>query len=176
MFPQLATERLLLQQILPEDQPFVFEGLSHPGVIRFYGVSYQTCNDTTVQMEWYRMLLADGSGIPWKIVRKEWGDNIGVAAVYGYKPEHRKAELGVWLLPQFWHKGYAREALREVIRFWQHEKHLHRLEAFVEAENPASCKLLERAGFGYEGLMKDCEIKNGRFISLKIYALLACVK
>jgi len=173
MFPEQSTERLWLQQIVPDDQPFIFEGLSHPEVTPFYGVSYQTLEETERQMEWYRTMLTTGTGIPWKIVLKETGEKMGVISVYFYRPEHRKAELGFWLLPQFWGKGYALEALHQIIRYWQQEKQLHRLEAFVETDNVASGKLLQRAGFQHEGTMHDCEIKNGRFISLTIYALIA---
>lgn len=173
MFPELSTRRLLLQQIVPDDQPFIFEGLSHPEVISYYGVSYQTLEETGRQMEWYRTMVTTGTGIPWKMVLKETGDKIGVISVYFFKPEHRKAELGFWLLPHYWGKGYALEALHRIIKYWQQERRLHRMEAFVETENRASNKLLQRAGFRYEGTMHDCEIKNGRFVSLAIYALIA---
>lgn len=171
-FPQLETERLLLEQVMPADQSFVFEGLSHPDVIPFYGVRFSTFEETATQMEYYNDLIDKQTGIPWKIVTKENGTAIGVIAVYAYKPEHRKAEIGYWLLPQAWNKGYAKEAMLAVMDYWKQEKGLHRLEAFVEAGNDSSCQLLEKCGFTYEGTMKDCEIKEGRFISLLIYAIL----
>lgn len=173
MFPELTTERLHLQQIEAADQPFIFEGLGNPDVTRFYGVSYHSFEATATQMDWYRTMQSVGSGIPWKMVNKETGEKMGVVSVYFFKPEHRKAELGFWLLPQFWNKGFAVEAIRAVSQYWQTQKGLHRLEAFVESGNEGSCKVLAKAGFQYEGTMHDCEIKNGRFLSLKIYALLA---
>lgn len=172
MFPELKTERLLLLEVQPEDQGFIFEGLSHPAVIPFYGVRYDSFEAAKAQMDWYRKIYDEGSGISWKIVDKQTKENIGDIAVYLYKPEHNKAEIGFWLLPQYWNKGFAGEALQSVIHYWKVEKNLHRLEAFVEEGNDASSKLLEKAGFQYEGKMKDCEIKNGNYISLLIYALL----
>jgi [ribosomal protein S5]-alanine N-acetyltransferase len=59
-----------------------------------------------------------------------------------------------------------------VIDYWQKEKQLHRLEAFIETENEASIRLLEKAGFTLEGTMRDCEIKFGKYISLHIYSLI----
>lgn len=172
MFPLLTTERLLLQEIEPKDQGFIFEGLSHPEVIPFYGVRYDSFDATKAQMDWYRQLTEQGSGLAWKLVEKQSGEKIGVIATYAYKPEHNKAEVGFWLLPTFWNKGLAAEALKSVIAYWKEEKSLHRLEAFVEEGNKASCKLLEKSGFLYEGTMRDCEIKNGAYISLRIYALI----
>lgn len=172
MFPPLNTPRLFLQQILPEDQSFIFEGLSDPDVIRFYGVSYDTFQSASVQMEWYEQMLKEGSGVAWKIVDRESKKAMGVVAVYLYKPAHKRAEVGFWILPQFWNRGYASEALRAAIDYWRIEKLLHRMEAFVEEGNNASKRILEKAGFIYEGTMKDCEIKNGKFISLQIFGLI----
>jgi ribosomal-protein-alanine N-acetyltransferase len=176
MFPELTTQRFILKQVLPADQQFLFEGLSDPVETPYYGVYYQSFEATKTQLDWYEKNYNDGSGIHWKIVEKNSAKNVGVISVYYYKPEHKKAEAGFWLLPQFRNKGITSEVLKPVIQYWQQEKELHRLEAFVEEENTASSKLLEKAGFVYEGTMKDCEIKFGKYISLRIYALVATGK
>lgn len=170
MFPELSTERLKLQKILPGDQEFIYKGLSHPQVIPFYGVRYDSFEATSAQMDWYEKMWTEGSGIPWKIVNRQTGSTIGVISVYFYKPQHNKAEVGFWLLPENWNKGLAAEALDAVLQYWQKEKGLHRMEAFVEEGNEASTRLLEKAGFTREGLMKDCEMKNGKYISLFVFA------
>lgn len=172
MFPELTTERLLLQQVLLEDQQFIFEGLSHPEVIPFYGVRYESFEAAKAQLDWYEQIYKDGTGISWKMVEKQTGKNVGNISVYLYKPEHKKAEIGFWLLPEFWNNGFASEAMTAVLHYWKEEKALHRMEAFVEEGNTASSKLLEKAGFHYEGKMVDCEIKNGYFISLLIYGFI----
>jgi ribosomal-protein-alanine N-acetyltransferase len=172
MIPELSTERLLLQEIKPEDQRFIFEGLSHPEVIPFYGVRYDSFEATGAQMEWYQKMVDEGTGIPWKIVNNGTGEKMGVISVYYYKPEHNKAEVGFWLLPNYWNKGFALEALRAVVAYWKVERNLHRMEGFVEEGNTDSSRLLEKGGFQYEGTMRDCEIKNGKYISLMIYALI----
>ena len=82
MFPTLETGRFLLKKIEPEDQQFIFEGLSHPGIIPFYGVRYDSFEDTKKQMEWYAKSYAEDSGGPWKIIDKISGEKIGVVAYY----------------------------------------------------------------------------------------------
>ena len=64
------------------------------------------------------------------------------------------------------------EVLKTVIEYCQKEKDIHRLEAFVEEGNIASSKVLEKLGFVYEGTMKECEIKNGKYISLSDLCLI----
>lgn len=171
-FPQLHTQRLLLSQVQPQDQGFLFEALSDPVAMPYNGIYFKSFEETKVQLDWYEKNWSEGTGINWKISNKESGEPLGVISVYHYKPEHKKAELGYWLLPRYWGKGFASEALEAVIHYWQAEKGLHRLEAFIETENTASIKLLEKAGFRHEGTMRDCEIKFSRFISLHIYALI----
>ena len=109
MFPELTTERLLLKQVLPEDQQFIFDGLSHPAVIPFYGVRYKSFEATKAQIDWYYKIYEEGSGISWKIVHKHTGENVGNISVYFYKGEQKKAEVRFWLLPQFWNKGKHRK-------------------------------------------------------------------
>ena len=123
-------------------------------------------------MEWYEKNYNDGTGGSWKIVDKATGEKIGVVAYYFHKPEHKKAEVGFWILPQYWNKGVATETLKAMIEYCQQQKHIHRLEAFVEEGNIASSKVLEKVGFGYEGMMRECEIKNRKFVSLHIYGLI----
>ena len=172
MFPELTTQRFLLTQVQPQDQAFLFEALSDPLAMPHNGIYFKTFEETKIQLDWYEKNWKEGSGINWKIVDKATRENIGVISVYHFKPEHKKAELGYWLLPRFWRKGIASEVLIPVIKYWQEHKGLHRLEAFIEEGNTASIKLLEKAGFQHEGIMRDCELKFGKFISLHIYALI----
>jgi len=48
---------------------------------------------------------------------------------------------------------------------------LHRIYAYVETENQNSKNVLSKLGFAYEGTMKECEMKNGEWIDLEIYAV-----
>lgn len=172
MFPFLETERYLLQEIKPEDQQFIYEGLSHPEIIPFYGISYSSYDETTAQMTFYKELTENGNGAWWKIVDKTTTENIGAVGYNNYHEAHKKAEIGYWLLPRFWKKGIISEVLPSVIHYLQENIGIHRIESLIEEGNEASCRIMEKLGFGYEGKMRDCEIKNGKYISLHIYSLI----
>ncbi len=171
-FPSLQTERLLLLPVEAADQAFVYKGMSDKIKMPYMGHYYESFEDTATQMKWYADMYESETGIPWKIVEKGSGLPVGIFTVYYYKKEHNKAEAGYWLLPEFWGKGYATEALQAVIHYWFNEKQLHRLEAFVETENPESANVLKKCSFVYEGTMRDCEIKFNKYISLDMYALI----
>jgi [ribosomal protein S5]-alanine N-acetyltransferase len=173
MFPILTTERFLLQEITTDDQVFIFEGLSHPQIIPYYGVSYQTFDAVKAQMNFYRDMQVNETGIWWKIVGKETGERVGAIGFNNYNKQHNRTEIGYWLLPRYWKKGIIHEVLPVMIDFILNKKKIHRVEALVEVGNTASEKVLKRLGFIYEGCMRDCEIKNGSYISLLMYSLLS---
>ena len=171
-FPILRTNRLLLRQFMDADIPDVFKALSNPEVLKYYGVSYETLEATKDQMKFFSDLEKNRTGIWWTICSADNKIFYGAAGINDMKKDHRKGELGFWLLKEHWRKGFMAEALPIVLKYAFDKLNLHRIEAIVENENIASKKTIEKLGFDCEGIMKECEIKNGKFISLCMYAKL----
>lgn len=171
-FPNLKTSRLELRQITEADLENIFNGLSNPEVIRHYGVSYKTLDETWEQLEWYAELERTHSGIWWAIILAETKKFCGAIGYNNLSREHKKAELGFWLLPEYWGRGYVQEALEPVLEYAFQKINLHRIEAFVETENISSQKTLQKCHFQQEGILRDSEIKNGRFINVAIFSRL----
>lgn len=172
-FPTLQTERFTLRRIGPADKLRVFEGLSHPEVIRYYGVSYRTLEDTQVQMDWYDYLLESQTGIWWGIVfTDDPGRLIGACGFNEWHRVHNRTEIGYWLLPGCWGRGVMSECLPAIIGHAFTAMQVHRIAAVVEPPNGQSARLLQKLGFRYEGTHHACEIKNGSYIDHAYYALL----
>jgi ribosomal-protein-alanine N-acetyltransferase len=172
-FPTLHTERFTLRRIGPADTPRVFEGLSHPEVIRYYGVSYRTLEETQEQMNWYECLLESRTGRWWAICYAHDPDwLIGACGFNEWHRVHNRAEIGYWLLPDYWGQGVMTECLPAIIGHAFTAMHLHRIVAVVEPPNGQSARLVQKLGFGYEGTLRQCEIKNGAYIDHAYYALL----
>lgn len=168
----LRTSRFLLREFRGSDLANVFEGLSHPDVIKYYGVNFSTPEEALEQMKWYRELEETGTGRWWAISSGDHTIFYGAVGLNNLSKPHRKAELGFWLLPQYWGRGIIQEAVPAVLDYSFRKLNLHRIEALVETGNNNSARALLKLGFEKEGLMRDCEIKNGQFISLEIYAKL----
>ena len=169
-FPVLATDRLLLREFVDTDLENVFIGLSHPGIIKYYGVSYRTLEETKAQMKFFADLRKDETGIWWAICSPDNKIFYGAGGLNGLIKQHRKAEIGFWLLADHWGKGIITEAIPLIWKYGFHELGLHRIEAIVETENSQCKRLVEKLSFELEGTLKECEIKNGKFISLDVYA------
>jgi ribosomal-protein-alanine N-acetyltransferase len=168
--PRLKTERLLLRQIVATDIDNIFKGLSDPEIIKFYGVNYQSLEATKEQMTFYADLEKNGTGMWFAICSLDNTVFYGAGGLNSLSREHKKAEIGFWLLKDFWGQGIMTEAIPLICNYGFNILGLHRIEGFVESKNLNSKRAFSKLDFRHEGTMIDCEMKNGKFISLDIYA------
>ncbi|HET8865042.1 MAG TPA: GNAT family protein [Gracilimonas sp.] len=171
-FMTIKTQRLVLRKIVASDLDHIFEGLSHPEVIKYYGISFATKESAKEQMKWFSDHEKNETGIWWAVCSNDNGEFFGAGGLNDINKEHRKAEIGFWLLPEYWNKGFMTEAMPEIINYGFEKLDLHRIEGFVESENTNCKKVLDKLSFTYEGTMRDAELKNGKYISIDIYAKL----
>lgn len=169
-FPIIKTERLLLRQFVDNDLENVFKGLSHPEIIKYYGVSFQTLEATKEQMTFFADLEKNETGIWWAVCSADNKTFYGAGGLSSLNKEHKKAEIGFWLISEFWGNGIMKEAMPLICNYGFDNLELHRIEGFVESENKNCKNAMAKLDFQHEGTMKECEIKNGKFISLDIYA------
>ena len=84
--------------------------------------------------------------------------------------ERVSAEIGYWLGEPYWGRGIATEALRAVTAYAVREHSLTRLYAVPFQWNPASFRVLEKAGYVLEGTLRRSALKDGRIIDQRLYA------
>lgn len=169
-FPIIKTERLLLRQFVDSDLVNVFHGLSHPEVIKYYGVSYKSLEAAKKQIKFFADLERNERGIWWAVCSLDNKVFYGAGGLNSLSKEHKKAEVGFWLLCEYWNQGIMTEAMPLICNYGFDKLGLHRIEGFVETENKNCKKAMLKLNFQYEGTMHDCEIKNEQFISIDIYA------
>jgi RimJ/RimL family protein N-acetyltransferase len=80
------------------------------------------------------------------------------------------AEIGYWLGEPFWNQGIITEALIAVTDWAFTELPVIRLDAPVYARNPASTRVLEKAGYEFEGRLRARYFRNGQYIDALLYA------
>lgn len=171
-FPSFFLDDYVLRKIRFEDIGQVFAGLSNPDVIAHYGVSYDSLEATSEQMNWYEKILTEKSGIWWGIAKLDSDELIGACGFNDWVPAHRTIHLGYWLLPEYWRRGIARKAIPYILRYAFNEMNVHRIHADVEPENLPSSNLLRKLGFTYEGTLRDVECKNQEYVSLMQFGLI----
>ena len=77
--------------------------------------------------------------------------------------QHRRAALGYWCALTHWGRGYMTEAVRAVIDDGFRELALNRIHAECHGDNPASRRVLEKAGMTLEGCLRQHSFRLGRF-------------
>lgn len=116
------------------------------------------------------MLSADRDQIyPWAILVDD--TVAGSIGVFRKANVHRlTAEMGYYIAETHWGKGVMTEAIRQVCRhIWAHTD-IVRIFAEPYANNIASCRALEKAGFVCEGTLRNHAIKHGVLLDSKMYA------
>ncbi len=88
------------------------------------------------------------------------------------EPKHRRAELGYWIGVPFWDRGYATEAACAAIAFGFERLDLHRIYASCLTRNPASARVMVKAGMRYEGCLRQHILKWNRYEDVAKYAVL----
>lgn len=92
-----------------------------------------------------------GTHLYWLITRP--GDEI--VGIIGLSLEQHSAEVGFALAPTEWGKGYATEALRVVLEVALDLPGIWRVWGYCDCENPASARVMEKAGMTNEGLHRS---------------------
>ncbi len=115
---------------------------------------------------------ASGQAMMWGLTERQNDRLIGTCGFGHFAHQHRRAELGYALNRQFWNQGLMTEAVRAVIRFGFTALGLNRIEARCFVENPASARVLEKAGMVFEGVLREHVQAKGRFVDLKMYSIL----
>ncbi|BDE05529.1 N-acetyltransferase [Vulcanimicrobium alpinum] len=94
--------------------------------------------------------------------------SIGIAV--GHDIERVSAEIGYWLGRSVWGRGIATDALRLMTEYAFETFDLTRIWAVPFARNLASHRVLEKAGYLREGLLRRAAIKDGEIVGMVMYA------
>jgi len=88
----------------------------------------------------------------------------------GHDVHRLSAELGYWLAEPFWNRGIMTMAVTHIVDYAFAALQLNRVYAEPYLTNPASARVLEKAGFVREGILRANVIKDGRVLDQFLYA------
>ena len=98
---------------------------------------------------------------------------IGSIGAFRQENIHRQtAELGYCIAEEYWGKGIMTDAVKQICKYVFDKSDIIRIYAEPFAYNTASCRVLEKAGFQYEGTLRSNAVKKGKIIDMKMYSLL----
>jgi RimJ/RimL family protein N-acetyltransferase len=115
----------------------------------------------------------DGTRAGFAIVDDESGDFLGLAALVDIDRQGNQAEAGYIVAPQARGRGVAGRALQLLTGWALRDLGLARVELRITADNPASIRVAERAGFVREGVLRSVHLKQGIRTDMAIYSQIA---
>ena len=114
-------------------------------------------------LEYINAMLAAKNGDTFAFAITVDDKAVGSIGVFRQSNIHnRTAEMGYYVAEPFWGKGIATTAVELVCRIFA--------EPF--AFNSASCRILEKNGFVFEGVLRQNAVKNGVVVDMNMYSIL----
>lgn len=151
----LATDRLILREVVETDATFVLELLNSPGFLENIGDRGVRDEDESRAYIRERMLGSyrdHGFGM-WVAVQRIDGAPVGLAGLVR-REGLDIPDVGYAFLPQAWGRGYAQEAAAGVLRHAVEVLGIPKLAAITTLENFASMAVLRKIGFTYQGVIQ----------------------
>ena len=93
-------------------------------------------------------------------IRESGGQLIGGIGICGVN-KHEKAEMGYWLARRYWGRGIVTAAARRLCQVVFDQYQVRKIFAQAFAGNPASARVLEKAGFTLEGTLRSHFFRDG---------------
>jgi RimJ/RimL family protein N-acetyltransferase len=167
----IVTERLRLRRFRRSDAALVELHCSDPRVARMTERIPHPYPPGLAESFVKRVALGTSGEVGWAIEvagEPEEDENGLIGTIMLRLPEDGVARIGYWLAPAFWGTGYASEAAEAVVGFAA-EAGLREVVARVFQDNPASVKVLLRAGFAYTGDGEVWSVARGGMVPTHEY-------
>jgi ribosomal-protein-alanine N-acetyltransferase len=171
-------ERILLRDHVAGDLPVMHAWITDPQVSKYLSWRTHTLEETMIMLaeNIREASRPDRAHFFMALLLKETGQILGEA---GFSIESRGdhgeggvADIGYFLFPEYWGKGYAGEAGRLLIEYCFTAMKLHKVTASCDAENHPSEQVMIRCGMQREGLRRKHRLLDGEWRDRLEYAIL----
>jgi ribosomal-protein-alanine N-acetyltransferase len=166
----LNTRRLRLRPYLPGDAEAMFAAWANDPLVTEY-LTWEPHGSIEVTegivRQWIESYCSD-TVYHWGITRA--GELIGDIAVVTWNEKHESCEIGYCLTRSFWGQGIMTEALTSVMLYLFETIDFHRITLRHDSRNPASGRVMAKAGLVYEGCMREAmKRRDDSFADVCIY-------
>lgn len=172
--PTIETENLILRKIKIADYNDMFEYARLESVTKF--LTWRAHADADYTRRYLQLVqdqYSDGEFYDWAVTLKESGKMIGTCGFTSFDENNNAGEVGYVINPVYAGRGYASEALREVINVGFMTLNLHRIYARCMDGNRASLRVMEKCGMTYEGCARSSMYIKGKYTSIHTSAIIS---
>lgn len=171
--PELRTERLKLRGFTLQDAPAVTELCSEWDIAATVA-SIPHPYEQSMAEEWigtHQEAFQQGKAVAFAVTTIDEERLVGAIDIH-INATHHLGEVGYWIGKPFWNRGYATEALKAVIGYAFKTLHLNRVQARHMTKNPASGRVMEKAGMQNEGVLRQSLYRWESFEDAAMYSIL----
>lgn len=165
------TGRVVLSAIRLADSPTLFEWINDRDLVLFNAPFHPTHEAS--HLDWVRGLARRQDLVAFAIRVRPSRRLIGICQLTAINRVSRSAELQIRIGEASARgKGLGREAVEALVDFGFDDLNLHRIALQVFATNTRAIKAYEAAGFKHEGTLRDAAFIDGRFVDVRVMAIL----
>lgn len=164
------TQRLTLRPAWPEDAPAITRAIAYESVAM--KLARMPWPYTLADAETFVATPRASNDVSCLIVAHDWGEAPRLVGGIGLHPDGEALEIGYWLTPDAWGRGYATEAGRAMLDIARYALGQRRLVSGHFIDNPASGRVLRKLGFTPTGRIERRECRaRGHRVPCATYAL-----
>jgi len=173
----VTTARVLLVPIEPPDAPELWEAVegSRESLQKF--LPWVPYNDTPESSQRYADACAAdwdaGRAVRFAIRGQNSGEFLGVVGLDNCVHLHRSCELGYWLRDECRGQGLMAEAARACVDFALFRLGAHRVRCAAATDNHPSLRVIARLRFHFEGIARQAEYVDARWVDHAVFSRLA---
>jgi ribosomal-protein-alanine N-acetyltransferase len=170
----ITSQRLSLNPVKPEDWREYEPIFSAPATARYSIVpKHPSAERARHFVDWMVRIGAQDEGFGWMIRKRDSGQLIGCIRLNAINKRTSLVSIGYELAEAHWGQGLATEALNAVVAHCHGTMGLYRLEAWTLEGNIASDRVLEKAGFAFEGTQREKALTQDVRHNVRLFARLA---
>jgi len=163
-----------MRKILPCDCPDMYDYSCRPETSRYLLWSpHENPRYTKKYISYIQSAYRNENFYDFALVDRQSGKMIGTCGFTSFDLQNNSAEVGYVLHPDFWGRGFAKEALLRLMAFGFAELRLHRMTARIMTQNEASKRVAEKCGMRREATLVEAMLIKGNFETIDEYAILA---
>lgn len=164
---------IVLRDAEPKDAEGLLSITNDKEVMRYYGMApYKDLKEAQDEIDWFLSLQRNGNGARWVIADKNSDEYIGDVGVFDYDNYHNRIEIGFKLRKEYWGRGIMSNCISILLKFCFLQKNVNRVHAMVDTNNIGCARTLEKSGFKLEGILREYEFENGKYVDLKVFSIL----
>jgi RimJ/RimL family protein N-acetyltransferase len=168
---KLQFDNYCIREFFPDDVVSLAKYANNYSISRYLRDAFPFPYTQKDAKEWIDTVMDDEFNLAFAIANEK--ELIGgIGAMPNHDVNRFTAEIGYWLAEPFWNKGIISKAVSTFCGYLFNNHNFNHLTASIYEGNDASMKVIQKAGFVLEGVLRKNVYKENKFLDQYIYGLL----